>query len=184
MSNPGPEQAWSLADEAEDDFVLEDDETFGAGELVEAELPPFENADEPPAAAATSYPLPDDADDGFSLTDTAPPPMPSSLPLDSHSTEQPVPRITIHACCDRPDVADLISGIIADRRMARAEISVEHGGLEAAITRFAAQASPNLLIIDSMMQGPVMLHHLDRLAEVMEEGTKVIIIGAVNSRCG
>jgi pilus assembly protein CpaE len=180
MSNPGPEQAWSLADEAEDDFVLEDDETFGAGELVEAELPPFENADEPPAAAATSYPLPDDADDGFSLTDTAPPPMPSSLPLDSHSTEQPVPRITIHACCDRPDVADLISGIIADRRMARAEISVEHGGLEAAITRFAAQASPNLLIIDSMMQGPVMLHHLDRLAEVMEEGTKVIIIGAVN----
>jgi pilus assembly protein CpaE len=30
------------------------------------------------------------------------------------------------------------------------------------------------------MQGQQMLHNLDRLAQVIEEGTKVIIIGAVN----
>src|SRR5690606_35905354 len=95
-------------------------------------------------------------------------------------TEQPVPRITIHASCDRHEVADLISGIAVDRRMARAEISVEPGGIEAAIARFAAQASPNLLILDTLMQGQQMLHNLDRLAQVIEEGTKVVIIGAVN----
>ena len=103
------------------------------------------------------------------------------LPVDdTRSTEQPVPRITIHACCDRHEIADMISGIGADRRMARAEITVEQGGIEAAVTRFAGQASPNLLIIDTMLQGPMMLHALDRLAQVIEEGTKVVIIGAVN----
>jgi pilus assembly protein CpaE len=73
-----------------------------------------------------------------------------------------------------------VSGIGADRRMARADITVEHGGIEAAVTRFASQASPNLLILDTLMQGPAMLHTLDRLAQVIEEGTKVVIIGAVN----
>jgi pilus assembly protein CpaE len=99
---------------------------------------------------------------------------------DARVTEQPVPRITIHACCDRPEVSDLVAGISADRRMARAEITVEPGGIEAAVTRFSAQASPNLLILDSLMQGPAMLHHLDRLAEFIEQGTKVVIVGAVN----
>src|SRR5690606_33060034 len=54
------------------------------------------------------------------------------------------------------------------------------GGIEAAIARFAAQASPNLLIIDSTMHGPAMLEALDRLAQVIESGTKVVILGAVN----
>jgi pilus assembly protein CpaE len=99
---------------------------------------------------------------------------------ESRTTEQPVPRITIHASCDRHEIADLVSGITADRRMARAEISVESGGIDAAVTRFASQASPNLLILDTLMQGPAMLHALDRLAQVIEEGTKVVIIGAVN----
>ncbi|GAM98411.1 type II/IV secretion system ATPase TadZ/CpaE [alpha proteobacterium U9-1i] len=177
MTHPGPEQAWSLADE--EDFVLEEDETFAAGDLVQAELPPFDDMGEAPAGGSTAFSL--TGDDPFSLDGpAAPAPIPLAVPHDARTTEQPVPRITIHASCDRPDVADIVSGIIADRRMARAEITVDHGGIEAAITRFATQASPNLLILDTMMQGPVMLHHLDRLAEVMEEGTKVVIIGAVN----
>jgi pilus assembly protein CpaE len=64
--------------------------------------------------------------------------------------------------------------------MARAEISVEHGGIESAITRFASQASPNLLILDSVQSGPQMLASLDRLAAYIEQGTKVVIIGAIN----
>jgi pilus assembly protein CpaE len=172
MTNASAEPGWSLAEE--DDFILEEDDTFAAGDLVEHELPPF---DEAPANIDLS---PLDGEDPFSLSAAAPivaPPLPGEL---SRTTEQPVPRITIHASCDRPDIADIVSGIIADRRMARAEISVDSGGIEAAIQRFASQASPNLLIIDTLMQGQQMLHHLDRLAEVMEEGTKVVIIGAVN----
>jgi pilus assembly protein CpaE len=99
---------------------------------------------------------------------------------DTRSTEQPVPRVTIHASCDRPEMADIVAAITTDRRMARAEITVDAGGIDAAVVRFGTQASPNLLILDSQMQGPAMLASLDRLAQVIEQGTKVVIIGAVN----
>jgi len=175
MSKPDP--AWSLG--TEEEFVLEEDETFGIGELEGVDLPPFDG--EPPQPANQSTPSLE-GDDPFGLA--APIAMAAAattLPYDeARSTEQPVPRITIHACCDRPEVADLVAGISADRRMARAEISVEHGGIESAITRFAGQASPNLLILDTLLHGPGMLAALDRLAQVIEEGTKVVIIGAVN----
>lgn len=173
MSKPDP--AWSLG--AEDEFVLEEDENFGVGDLEGVDLPPFDGEPPPPPANQSAPSL--DGDDPYGLS--APAPMPAvTTAEDSRTTEQPVPRITIHACCDRHEVADMISGIGADRRLARAEISVEQGGIEAAISRFASQASPNLLIIDTMLQGPMMLAALDRLAQVIEEGTKVVIVGAVN----
>jgi pilus assembly protein CpaE len=178
MAPSNPDAAWRI--EGEEEFVLEEDSSFGTGELEGGDLPPFDadaqpgadNDSGPPGAVAQSDPLP-------------PPPADAAQPFtvsreETRTTEQPVPRITIHASCDRQEVADLISGIAADRRMARAEIHVEMGGLDAAIARFAAQASPNLLILDTQMQGQQMLHNLDRLAQVIEQGTKVVIIGAIN----
>lgn len=179
MSHPNSDPAWRLGDD--EDFVLEDDETFGVGDLEGAELPPF---DAPANESTPGSAL--EGEDPFGLAPGAAAtisviPMPSAVTREeSRSTEQPVPRITIHAACDRPEIADVIAGVAADRRLARAEISVESGGIQAAITRFASQASPNLLIIDTMLQGQQMLHNLDRLAQVIEEGTKVVIIGAVN----
>lgn len=173
MTHPASDPAWSLESD-EQEFVLEEDESFGVGEIEAGEPPPFDvETDgafdiEPQTSGSALNPA----------TPAAVTPVLSREP--AHFTEQPVPRITVHAACDRPEIADMISGISADRRMARAEISVEPGGINAAITRFASQASPNLLIIDSQQQGPAMLHSLDRLAEVIEQGTKVVIIGAVN----
>lgn len=40
MSNPDP--AWSLGND--DDFVLEDDENFGVGDLEGGDLPPFDDS--------------------------------------------------------------------------------------------------------------------------------------------
>ena len=175
MSPSNPESAWRM--EGEDEFVLEEDTSFGQGAIVGGEPPPFD------LAANESAPEPTLDEQPFNLADAPMPPATPALTIsreDTRSTEQPVPRITIHACCDRPEMADAISSIAADRRMMRAEISVEPGGIDAAITRFASQASPNLLILDSQQQGQQMLHSLDRLAQVIEQGTKVVIIGAVN----
>ncbi len=176
MSNPEPEADWRL--NADEEFVLEDDDAFGVGELEGVDLPPFD-ADLPAPANEAGPALGDH--DPYGLTGAEMTAAPVTVAREEgRITEQPVPRITIHASCDRHEVADIISGIAVDRRMARAEISVEQGGIEAAISRFAAQASPNLLILDTLMQGQQMLHNLDRLAQVIEEGTKVVIIGAVN----
>jgi pilus assembly protein CpaE len=178
MSNPSRDANWNLAERQDEDFVLEEDETFGLGD-IEGELPPFD-ADTFPKASAEQDNIAL-GDDPFGLSAMAPPSAPPTLAAaDGKATEQPVPRITIHAACDRPEISDVVAAIGADRRMARAEISVEHGGIEAAVARFSAHASPNLLIIDTQMQGQAMLRSLDRLAQVIEEGTKVVIIGAVN----
>ncbi|HVK79298.1 MAG TPA: AAA family ATPase, partial [Verrucomicrobiae bacterium] len=177
MNHSNPDPAWSLG--TDDEFVLEDDESFGLGELEGNDLPPFDN-EAPRTPANETTPQGEFASDdayGLGAPIIATPTAPRDMGV---VTEQPVPRITIHAACDRPEIADMIAGISADRRMARAEISVEGGGIDAAILRFASQASPNLLLIDSIQQGPMMLHNLDRLAEVIEQGTKVVIIGAVN----
>ena len=178
MSNPDP--AWSLGND--DDFVLEDDENFGVGDLEGGDLPPFDDSALAAPANETSPLSALAGEDPFGLD--APAVVHAPLPVmardEGRTTEQPVPRITIHATCDRHEISDIISGISADRRMGRAEITVEQGGIDAAITRFAGQASPNLLIIDTLLQGAGMLHALDRLAQVIEEGTKVVIIGAVN----
>ncbi len=175
MTQPNPEPDWNLDDEAE--FVLEEDASFGAGEL--AEPPPFELNVPPPANEREPLSL------GASMA-ALPLAMPPMAPMAEFAregvaiTEQPVPRITIHASCDRIDIERLVTGAAGDRRLARAEISVDSGGIDAAVVRFASQASPNLLILDTLLHGAALLASLDRLAEVIEQGTKVVIVGAVN----
>ncbi|MET0181593.1 MAG: AAA family ATPase [Caulobacterales bacterium] len=169
MSGSQADISWSISDSDEDEFILEDDETFGLGDIEGAAEPPPMDSDDLIGDI-------EQIDSAEPFTLASPPPFAN----DDRLTEQPIPRITIHAACDRPDIARLLEGISSDRRMARAEITVEQGGIEAALTRFASMASPNLLIIDTVQQGAQMLQSLDRLAQVIEEGTKVVIIGAIN----
>jgi len=182
MTPPKPDSDWRIEDEDDAQFVLEDDDTFGVGGIEDGEsalhltADRFAPANEGASAPALTAPPPPEFDDAPGPTVTVSP----AGSVNARLTEQPVPRISIHACCDRQDVADLIGGLAADRRLARAEISVETGGIDAALMRFSSQASPNLLILDTTAHAHAMLSGLDRLAQVIEEGTKVVILGAVN----
>ncbi|MGY6531618.1 AAA family ATPase [Glycocaulis sp.] len=102
--------------------------------------------------------------------------------VDSEADEviQPVPRITIHAFCERPETGALIHNAGADRRLARAHVTVELGGLAGAIERFHDESTPNLLIVESGMRGAQLFAQLDELASVCDGDTKLIIIGAAN----
>ncbi|MFN3835823.1 MAG: CpaE family protein, partial [Glycocaulis sp.] len=93
---------------------------------------------------------------------------------------QPVPRITIHAFCERPETGALIHNAGSDRRLARAHVNVELGGLAGAIERFHDESTPNLLIIETGMRGAQLFAQLDELASVCDGDTKLIIIGAAN----
>ena len=94
--------------------------------------------------------------------------------------ERPVPRISIHAFCEFPDTGAALQRAAADRRLAKATLSVELGGIAAAIEHFSGQVTPNLLIVESRVAGPQALHDLDALAEVCDPTTKVVVIGRVN----
>ncbi|GJD47983.1 hypothetical protein OPKNFCMD_0696 [Methylobacterium crusticola] len=92
----------------------------------------------------------------------------------------PVPRITIQAFCETPDVAAVIEDAAGDRRMQKAHLKVQMGGAPAAVEAYRNAPTPNVIMIE-MSGGKVSpLSYLDSLAEVCDAGTKVIVIGHVN----
>jgi pilus assembly protein CpaE len=68
----------------------------------------------------------------------------------------------------------------ADRRMAKAHVKAQLGGLGAALEAFRSAATPNVIMIEHNGQGADLLAGLDRLAEVCDAGTKVIVVGRLN----
>jgi pilus assembly protein CpaE len=94
--------------------------------------------------------------------------------------ERPVPRISIHAFCEFPDTGAALQRAGADRRLAKANLTVQLGGIVAAIEHFNGQVTPNLLIVETRLSGQQALHELDALAEVCDPTTKVVVIGRVN----
>jgi len=100
--------------------------------------------------------------------------------IDRETADQPVPRISIAAFCERPETGALVHNAAGDRRLAKAHIAVELGGLAAAIERYHDATTPNLLIVESGMRGQGLFDQLEELASVCDPDTKVIIIGATN----
>jgi pilus assembly protein CpaE len=94
--------------------------------------------------------------------------------------ERPVPRISIHAFCEFPDTGAALQRAGADRRLSKAHLNVQLGGLQAAIEHYTGQVTPNLLIVETRLQGETALEELDRLAEVCDPSSKVVVIGRVN----
>jgi len=94
--------------------------------------------------------------------------------------ERPVPRIAIHAFCEFPDTGAALQRAAADRRLSKAHLQVQLGGVNAAIEHYNGQITPNLLIVETKLQGREALDELDRLAEVCDPATKVIVVGRVN----
>ncbi|MCJ2044007.1 AAA family ATPase [Methylobacterium sp. J-078] len=92
----------------------------------------------------------------------------------------PVPRITIQAFCETSETASLIESVGSDRRMQKAHIKVQMGGGPAAVEAYRHAPTPNVIVIETQSARSRPLECLDRLAEVCDEGTKVVVIGHVN----
>jgi pilus assembly protein CpaE len=108
------------------------------------------------------------------------------MPEDAESTAalsadvRPVPRISIQAFCDSPEVASTIEQAAGDRRMARTHVKVHTGGIGAAAEFYQAAATPNLIIVESRLPRDRLEVELERLASVCDSGTKVVVLGYVN----
>jgi pilus assembly protein CpaE len=94
--------------------------------------------------------------------------------------ERPVPRISIHAFCEFPDTGAAMQRAGGDRRLSKAHLQVQLGGVNAAVEHYTGQITPNLLIVETKLSGQDALAELDRLAEVCDPATKVIVIGRTN----
>jgi pilus assembly protein CpaE len=93
---------------------------------------------------------------------------------------RPIPRISIQAFCENPAMAEILQIAAEDRRLAKTHVSVHMGGIEAAVTHYQQNPTPNLIIIESSLLREQVVAELDRLAESCDPGTKVIVIGHTN----
>ncbi|MCR4268288.1 CpaE family protein [Nitratireductor sp. ZSWI3] len=93
---------------------------------------------------------------------------------------RPVPRISIQAFCETEAVSRPIERAAADRRMAKAHLRVNKGGIATAVEFYQTAATPNLIIIESASEPREMIVALEQLAEVCDPSTKVIIVGHYN----
>lgn len=99
---------------------------------------------------------------------------------DSALADQPVPRISIAAFCELPETIATMQKAGQDRRMSRAHLEVQEGGLSRAIEHFHADTTPDLIIIETGLRGRELFGQLEDLSHVCDVKTKVIVIGASN----
>jgi pilus assembly protein CpaE len=93
---------------------------------------------------------------------------------------RPVPRISIHAFCETESVSKPIERASEDRRMSKTHVRTVMGGLDAALDYYGTSPTPNLIILESRAEPKQLLASLERLAEVCDPSTKVIVIGHYN----
>jgi len=84
-------------------------------------------------------------------------------------------NLTIDAFVRTSDAHQALNLFADHRRMARCKVSVYQGGIDAAAARYAGTVTPSLIILEDDQPD-----HLDRLAEVCDPATKVVVVGAIN----
>lgn len=163
---------------------LEDDATaddWRDEPRVSALADPYLARDEAPAHELDDEPTFTDAP-VFADAPVAPakPAVEQIVGVESTLGDAAVPRISIHIFCELAQTAAIAEDAAGDRRMGRASTAVIMGGLAAAVAQYQNQPTPSLVIVESQDHGPTLIHLLDRLAEVCDPGTKVVVIGAHN----
>src|SRR5262245_26705938 len=92
----------------------------------------------------------------------------------------PAPRVSVQAFCETVETAAAVQAAGEDRRLDRAHLKIQMGGIAAANEAYSTAPTPNVIVIESEGHGDDVLAGLDTLAEVCDAGTKVIVIGRLN----
>lgn len=104
--------------------------------------------------------------------DTELPPGPEAL--------APIPRINIHIFCSSSRTTAVMERAAADRRLAKAHVTLQTGDARRAAEVYAEQPTPNLLILEADGTPRSLIDGLERLAEVCDPSTRVIVVGEIN----
>jgi pilus assembly protein CpaE len=91
-----------------------------------------------------------------------------------------IPHISIHAFCEDRATAETLQAAAADRRLARVDMEVCVGGIDAAVAHCAAYSASDLVVVETTLPREEMLTELDRLAACCGPATRLMVIGQVN----
>ncbi len=110
---------------------------------------------------------------------------PASMPAAATDAEAgthiaPAPRISVQAFCETVETAAAVQAAGDDRRLAKAHVKIQMGGIAAATEAYNNSPTPNVIVIETDARADAILGGLDKLAEVCDAGTRVIVMGRVN----
>jgi pilus assembly protein CpaE len=91
----------------------------------------------------------------------------------------PAPRVSVQAFCETEKTATAVRLAAEDRRLGKAHLSVQMGGMPAAIENYHTAPTPNVIILETEGSSDI-LASLDELATVCDAGTRVVVIGNAN----
>jgi pilus assembly protein CpaE len=97
----------------------------------------------------------------------------------SESHIAPAPRVSVQAFCETVETAAAVQSAGEDRRLGKAHMKIQMGGMAAAIEAYRAAPTPNVIILETDARSDI-LAGLDQLATVCDPGTRVVVIGRVN----
>jgi pilus assembly protein CpaE len=92
----------------------------------------------------------------------------------------PAPRVSVQAFCETVETAAAVQAAGEDRRLGKAHLKIQMGGIAAAIEAYSNSSTPNVVVIETEGRDGEILTGLDSLAEVCDAGTRVVVIGRQN----
>src|SRR6201984_1783687 len=104
---------------------------------------------------------------------------PEAAPPPAESHIAPAPRVSVQAFCETVETAAAVQSAGEDRRLGKAHLEIQKGGMAAAIEASRAAPTPNVIILEADIRGDI-LSGLDQLATVCDPGTRVVVIGRIN----
>ncbi|MEA2948909.1 MAG: pilus assembly protein CpaE [Alphaproteobacteria bacterium] len=92
----------------------------------------------------------------------------------------PAPRVSVQAFCETVETAAAIQAAGEDRRLSKAHLKIQMGGIAAAVEAYSGSPTPNVVMIETESRGADILGGLDSLSEVCDAGTRVVVIARHN----
>jgi pilus assembly protein CpaE len=108
-----------------------------------------------------------------------PEPQSESPPPPAEDHISPAPRVSVQAFCETVETAAAIQSAGEDRRLAKAHLKIQMGGMAAATEAYRTAPTPNVIILETEARDD-MLSALDQLATVCDSGTRVVVVGRIN----
>src|SRR6187397_2002913 len=80
----------------------------------------------------------------------------------------PAPRVSAQAFCETVETAAAVQAAGEDRRLGKAHLKIQMGGITAAVEAYSGSSTPNVIVIETESRGGDILTGLDQLAEVCD----------------
>jgi pilus assembly protein CpaE len=91
----------------------------------------------------------------------------------------PAPRVSVQAFCETVETAAAVQSAGEDRRLGKAHLKIQMGGMAAATEAYRSAPTPNVIVLETDGRSDILVG-LDHLATVCDSGTRVIVIGRIN----